>query len=118
MPHKNATNTAMLVQLNTNPAQIIDTTMMLPVPVLGSGPFAFPVATSQFGGTLVSGSFNYFNAAAGLSRMYWHGPNGSVTSWIMDDNTALQTLIDSIATAEDNGDAYLLVGTDGEPVVS
>lgn len=103
----------MLIQFQPT-GQVVNLDNLTPVPVEAGQTPSFPVVDNQFGGSLTSGTFSYFNAAAGVARVYWKTTSNAVnTIWQMDDNAALATLMATINTQIAANEGFIIVGSDG-----
>jgi hypothetical protein len=104
----------MIIQFQPTGA-LVNLDHLTPNGVKAGVPPAFPVIEpNQFGGNLTSGNFAYFNAAAGVARVYWNTVSNAVSQiWQMDNNAAIDTLMQTINTALTASDAFIIVGSDG-----
>ena len=110
----------MLVQFQPS-GDIKDTTKVTPSKGYSGGPYApleigagLGTTSTIYGGRIVSGSELFGTASAGRSFLLWKTPsNGTVASWKMDDEAAIQTGIETIATALDGDEAFIILKSDG-----
>lgn len=68
------------------------------------GPWKVPILTTPYAGTITNaadgGSFLGYNAGAGKSRLAWRTPsNAFQTSWILDNENAVDTAIAELGAA-------------------
>jgi hypothetical protein len=82
---------------------------------LTGGPYDIPVLSSNYGGSLTSGSFLGYNASAGKSYVVWTAIGvGFVTEWKLDDATAVGTAITDLGAAyAANPDVFVTLDSDG-----